>query len=655
MLPVDRRRQDFDAFARTVRTESSSGRVEVLEIGMTRQIRRGVLASGLSIAQALACTVSAAAASVSTLAGSGSAGISDGPSSMATFLLPTGVAWGRDGQLYVADAAAQRIRVVLPSGRVETIAGSGRPARNGLWVAGGYADGDGAAAMFNFPSALAVGLHGEIYVADTNNHCIRMIGDSGRVTTFAGNPQRIGRDNGERRAASFTLPRSIAIDRYGDLFVADPMSGVRKITSEGMVSTIALPFKAPVQLAVSPTGEPILFVTNVVGLWIVELSSLKGPSNVLRVSRFFAGPRNFFTADEGQPETGGVWLRAAEGERSIGYPFAIAALDGHAVVYTDLRTHTVRYLDTTYQDTSILGGQAIEDAANHGAGFSNGRSAQSRFDAPMGIAARQDGLIAVADSGNKRIRIIRDVDRTEPLDPTAQVVPAGAFAPDDYRIAYLGNSFVWTNAHLNDSIGGMVQRRLEQDRALAGLGKHPRVITVRLGSKFDPLEQYLGVLASTRAVDAVVLQLNSFFASETFNIPLGSRNLVRLAQTWQGPTLAHLRKLRDGLRNAGIALLIVSQPLGDEISMAEQPYATIISPLIHVSPDGRLEQLFNAPISASGAPWLNMWSVFDADLRSPQHQPLFLAVDGHLTPYGNEVMAGSIAQKLEAMRPWEAR
>lgn len=611
-----------------------------------------------AVAAALVAGLSARAsiaATVSTLAGSGSAGIRDGAANIATFLLPTGVAWGKAGQLYVADAAAQRIRVVLPDGRVETVAGSGQLARNGLWVKGGYADGQGPAGSFNFPSALAVGLHGEIYVADTYNHCIRMVTPSGHVTTYAGNPQRMGDHNGERRVAAFELPRSVAVDRLGDLYVADPLSGVRRISPDGIVSTIALPADAPYSVAVSPAGDPELFVTNDVGLWVVDLSSFNGSNNVVHVSRYFAGPRRFFTAEENQPQTGGILLRAAEGEESIGYPFAVAALDARGIVYTDLRTHTVRYLNTIYQDTSLLGGQAIEDAANYGGGFSDGSTSQSRFDAPMGIAVRRDGVIAVADSGNKRIRIIRGVDRTEPLDPVMQALPAGAVAPNGYRIAYIGNSFVWTNTHASDSIGGLVQRQLEQDGALAQRGKRPRVITVRMSSTFQPLEQYLDLLATTHAVDAVVLQLNSFFASFSFNIPLGSKNLVDRANIWQGPMLAHLRKIKTTLKNAGIPLLIVSHPLGDEISLAEQPYATLESPIIHVSPDGTLERLFNAPISASGAPWLDMWGAFEADLQSAQHKPLFLAIDGHLTPYGEEVMAKGIAAKLEAMRPWEAR
>ncbi|MBV9277453.1 MAG: hypothetical protein JOZ97_04370 [Candidatus Eremiobacteraeota bacterium] len=608
------------------------------------------LAAAIAIAGVVAIASAANAATVSTVAGSGTAGIADGRAPSATFLLPTGVAWASNGDLYVADAAAQRIRVVRTSGEVQTIAGSGKLSANRLWVEGGYANGAGTAARFNLPSSLTVGPHGNLYVADTYNHCIREVTPSGHVTTFAGDPSHPGDATGDRRAAGFMLPRAITADHLGNLYVADPLSGVRRIGTDGFVTNIDVPLSAPFGIAVAPTGAPMLFVTNVVGLWVVELSSWQTP-NVVRVSRFFAGPRRFLTPDELQPVPG-VQLLAAEGERSIGYPYAIAALDAQGVVYTDLRTQTVRYLDTTYQETSVIGGAAIEDAANYGGGFANGLAAQSRFDAPMGIAARTDGTVAVADSGNKRIRVIRGIDRSEPLDPNAQVLPTGNFTSNDYRIVYVGNSFVWSNAHTADSIGGQLERRLNEDRLPALRGKHVRVVTVRMSSMFEPLRQYLATLAAAHAADMVVLQLNTFFPAFTYNVPLGSKNLIEQAASWQGPMRTELRQMNGTLKNAGIPFLIVSHPLGDEISLAEQPYATLQSPVVHAPPDGKLGALFNATIAATGAPWLDMWSAFDADLRTPAHKPLFLAVDGHFTPRANDVMAAAVARMLEQLHPW---
>ncbi len=145
-------------------------------------------------------------ATVTTLAGSGKAGFADGPARSASFMLPVGVAWGTKGQLYVADAAAQRLRVVLPDGSVRTVAGSGQPASTGLWVPGGYADGNGAAARFNTPMGIAVGPNDDVFVADARNHCIRRVTPNGAVTTFAGSPSRNSGLGRACRAGRFQHP-----------------------------------------------------------------------------------------------------------------------------------------------------------------------------------------------------------------------------------------------------------------------------------------------------------------------------------------------------------------------------------------------------------------------------------------------------------------
>src|SRR5215469_5504244 len=93
------------------------------------------------------------AATVSTFAGSGLAGIADGPAASASFLEPEGVAVAPDGDLYVADTAAQRIRRITPQGIVSTVAGSGAIDDSHLYVPGGFRNGPVASARFNRPVA----------------------------------------------------------------------------------------------------------------------------------------------------------------------------------------------------------------------------------------------------------------------------------------------------------------------------------------------------------------------------------------------------------------------------------------------------------------------------------------------------------------------
>src|SRR5947209_10900504 len=184
---------------------------------------------------ALATSGASAAQNVTTLAGSGAAGSLDGPALNATFVLPVAVAYAANGDLYIADAGAQRVRVLRAGGGVETLAGSGAPASPDGTVPGGFRDGPALSAQFNHPSALAVRSDGTVLVADTLNHCVRAI-KAGRVTTFAGQCGVDGKLDGALHAATFHLPDSVAIDSFGNIFVGDFNTGVRQIKS-GVVST----------------------------------------------------------------------------------------------------------------------------------------------------------------------------------------------------------------------------------------------------------------------------------------------------------------------------------------------------------------------------------------------------------------------------------
>lgn len=104
---------------------------------------------------------------VITVAGSGEAGYRDGLRAEAQFSWPTGVAVDPEGNLIVADSKNHRIRkILLPQGRVGTLAGNGRP---------GFIDGTGSSAEFDFPTGITVDSAGNIYIADSANHRIRAI------------------------------------------------------------------------------------------------------------------------------------------------------------------------------------------------------------------------------------------------------------------------------------------------------------------------------------------------------------------------------------------------------------------------------------------------------------------------------------------------
>lgn len=151
---------------------------------------------------------------------------------MARFNNPNGIVLAANGDLYVADSGNHTIRRITQSGVVTTIAGAaGNP---------GIADGAGAAARFNNPHGIAIDGNSNLYVTDRGNHTVRKITPSGVVTTLAGVPGVPGSTNGAGITAQFNLPTGIATDAAGNVYVADTENYlIRRITATGSVSTLA--------------------------------------------------------------------------------------------------------------------------------------------------------------------------------------------------------------------------------------------------------------------------------------------------------------------------------------------------------------------------------------------------------------------------------
>jgi len=324
---------------------------------------------------------------VSTLAGlAGSSGSSDGTGSTARFNGPQGVAVDANGNVYVADTYNNTLRKVTLSGVVTTLAGLARTS--------GSSDGTGNAARFNNPYGVAVDGSGNVYVADTSNHTIRMVTPSGVVTTLAGLAGSSGSSDGTGSAARFYKPYGVAVDGSGNVYVADTYNQtIRMMTPSGVVTTLvglagspgnsdgtgnAARFDYPNGLAVDSSGNAYVADTYNQTIRMVT------PSGVVST---LAG--SALSAPGSSDGTGS--------DARFNYPEGLA-VDGSGNVYVaDSRNNTIRMV-TSGGVVSTLAGLAGSP------GSSDGTSSAARFNNPAGMSVDGSGIVYVADYSNHTIR-----------------------------------------------------------------------------------------------------------------------------------------------------------------------------------------------------------------------------------------------------------
>ncbi|MGQ0594443.1 MAG: NHL domain-containing protein, partial [Gammaproteobacteria bacterium] len=172
---------------------------------------------------------------ITTVAGNGDSGFSGdgGPASHASLSGPATIALGPDGSLYIADTSNHRIRRVGPDGIIRTVAGNeygfsgdGGPATQGRLV---------------YPASVTVGVDGSLYIADTGNHRVRRIAPDGIITTVAGKGTRDFRgDGGPATRASLAFPTAVARGADGSLYIADTGNRlIRRVGPDGIITTVA--------------------------------------------------------------------------------------------------------------------------------------------------------------------------------------------------------------------------------------------------------------------------------------------------------------------------------------------------------------------------------------------------------------------------------
>lgn len=319
---------------------------------------------------------------VTTFAGSGSAGGVDGTKAQASFNDPTQIAIDGQGFLYVADKQNNAIRRITPQGVVNTIAGTG---------ASGFSNTTGAI-TFNFPNGVAANSGGNyIYVADEANNAIRLLADQSIASTFVGDG-KAGLVNAADTAARFNYPAGVAVDSAGNIYVADNGNNViRKVSSKGNVTTLAgsgVRGSADGTGATAAFNQPQALCVDAAGnVYVADEGN-----NVIRKIT----PQGVVTTIAGNGTAGLVDGKGTMSE--FNQPQGIAIDNTGNLFVGDTGNNVIRKIN--------VGGIVSTYAGSGQSGSTNGTLAASTFNSPQGLVVDAVGRIFVVDTGNNLIRVI---------------------------------------------------------------------------------------------------------------------------------------------------------------------------------------------------------------------------------------------------------
>ena len=344
-----------------------------------------------------------------TIAGNGSAGFNNALGTAASFNQPLGTAVDALGNIYVADAANNMIRMITPAGQVTTFAGGGGQ---------GSTNGSAANASFNHPVGMCVDGAGNIYVADENNNMIRKITAGGIVSTFAGAGAQ-GSSDGPAANATFYHPCGVAVDEAGNVYVGDNSNNtIRKITSAGIVSTIAgngLPgstdatgtsatFNQPFSVALDPFGN----------LYVADRYNHKIRKIVLETGVVST------VAGTGTP---GFANNAIGTNASFNYPTTIICDALGNVYVTDYHNNQIRMITPAGVVTTLAGSPTLSSGSADGTGTS------ATFNYPFAISIDALGNLYVGDLNMNLIRRVatRAYSITPNLPAGLSFIPANGF------------------------------------------------------------------------------------------------------------------------------------------------------------------------------------------------------------------------------------
>lgn len=370
-----------------------------------------VLTSGMAVLASLRLAAgegvpgepkSACPAGIETVAGFFALG-DDGPALEARLKGPAGMVWDAAGNLYIADSQNHRVRMLTREGVIRTIAGTG--------VAGTSGDGGPAAeASLFLPVDLAIDAKGNLYIAEAQGHCIRRVSAEGVITTVAGTGARgYSGDNGPATEAALDTPQGIALDADGNLYIADTGNHrVRRVDAEGRITTIAGNGEDGSGGDGGPATEAQLSEPSSVAL---------DAAGNLYIADSWAHRIRKVTPEGRIATAAGTGARGFSGD---GGPAVEARLNGPACVRTDASGNLLvadRYNNRIRKISpdgriSTIAGNGYYGAAGDSNG-DGGAATAAMLQWPGAVAIAPDGSLYVADTGADRIRRVAADGRIE--------------------------------------------------------------------------------------------------------------------------------------------------------------------------------------------------------------------------------------------------
>jgi sugar lactone lactonase YvrE len=436
--------------------------------------------------------VDVATGSIATVAGDGTKGYGGdgGPATWAELNNPYGVALDSAGNLYIADTLNNRIRKVdVATGIITTVAGNGSKSFSGD-------NGPATSAAVNNPYGVAVDSAGNLYIADTLNNRIRKVNAStGIITTVAGRSQfgLFSGDNGPATSAELNNPYGVAVDSFGNLYIADTLNNrIREVNaSTGIITTVAgngtsgYGYIDGVPATSAELTPPYggVAVDNDGNLYIPNLYSPADDVTVTRKVESAAGDALFPTTSIGSTSTRNVLVEltadqtvnsiAASGSQGGAQEYQVGSVTGCTVggansagtictvpvqfspafpgkreVALKVTTNTGTYFlgmsgIGTGPETALIPG-TISTAAGNGTidfGGDGGLSTSAKTNTPFATAVDSAGNLYIDDALNNRIRKVNASTGT--ITTVAGNGTAG----------YSGDGGLATSAELNEPAG----------------------------------------------------------------------------------------------------------------------------------------------------------------------------------------------------------